>query len=186
MAGPRGALAIDFLQDIVEQVLVGDSPDGLDLDPIRGNVAPVYGAVAVGLEKCVHVVEITVAAVGEQGGVAFTREYAAEGKQPAVVRPAHDRLARRRRQRLGERQGGVVAVVAELVAVIRGEELVDAVSGEIVRSVFRGEILQVDVEETHRRGDRARIGEEREKRRTSSAVIAAAGRSNASRIVPTG
>src|SRR6266540_2479961 len=103
MAGPRGALAIDFLQDLVEQVLVGDSPDGLDLDPIRGNVAPVYGAVAVGLEKCVHVVEITVAAVGEQGGVAFTREYAAEGKQPAVVRPAHDRLARRRRQRQGER-----------------------------------------------------------------------------------
>src|SRR6266705_903884 len=267
MAGPRGALAIDFLQQVVEQVLVGDSPYRLDLDPIRGNVAPVYGAVAVGLEKSVNVVEVTVAAVGEHAGVAVAVEHAAQRKQPGVVRTAHDRLARRRRQRerqrlhaahgaiargihpaepqalarqlvqvrreavavavdaeklcdqaldadqndvqaafgpagahlaleavaarteqaaavflerradlrhrLGERQGGVVTVVAELVAVIRREELVDAVSGEVVRGVLRGEILQVDAEETHRRGDRARIGEEREKRRTPAERLTA-------------
>src|SRR6266568_2808246 len=267
MAGPRGALAVDLLQHVVEQVLVGDSPDGLDLDAVRGNAAPVDGTVAVGLEEGVHVVEVTIAAVGEHAGVAVAIEHAAERKQPAVVRPAHDRLARRRRQRqgerlhsphgavpggenlrepqalarepvqirrqaatiavgaeefgpealdadendvqaafrparahlalealaaraeqapavflesranlrhrLGERQGGVMTVVAELVAVIRGKELIDAVSGEIVRSVFRGEILQVDVEETHRRGDRARIGEEREKSRSPAERLAA-------------
>ena len=59
--------------------------------------APVHRAVVVGVEERVHVVEVAVAAVGEQHRVSLVLEDAAQREQGVVVRTAHDRLSGRGR-----------------------------------------------------------------------------------------
>ena len=94
-----------------------------------------------------------------------------------------------RRERLGQRQGRVVAFHAELVASVGGEELVEPVASELVGVVVRRPVLQVAVDERRERGRGAqpapRRGRARVATRAARRTIARALRA-ASTVSPCG
>ena len=78
---------------VIEQCFIGDTPHILEHHGLFREIRPVHYTIIIRTEISVHVIEITVAAIKEEGGKSLMFQQFAYGCEVIIIGPAHNCLA---------------------------------------------------------------------------------------------